>query len=60
MKDFFIDEKVPRRKRNEIPVIESDGQIIWVGGMRIDDRYKVTKETKEVLILEIMKFDNGK
>lgn len=60
LKDFFIDEKVPRRKRNEIPVIESDGQIIWVGGMRIDDRYKVTKETKEVLILEIMKFDNGK
>ena len=47
LKDFFIDEKVPRRKRNQIPIVEANGRIVWVGGMRIDDRYKVTGETKE-------------
>lgn len=53
LKNFFIDEKVPRRKRNQIPIIESDGKIVWVGGMRIDDRFKVTEETKTVLVMEL-------
>ena len=53
LKDFFIDEKVPRRKRNDIPIIQADGQIIWVGGMRVDDRFKVTEETKRVLVVEL-------
>lgn len=55
LKDFFIDEKVPRRKRNQIPIVEANGRIVWVGGMRIDDRYKVTGETKRVLVMEMRK-----
>ncbi|HHY42159.1 MAG TPA: tRNA lysidine(34) synthetase TilS [Thermoanaerobacterales bacterium] len=53
LKDFFIDEKVPRRKRNLVPIIEAKGNIVWVGGMRIDDRFKVTGETKTVLVIEL-------
>jgi len=55
LKDFFIDEKVPRRKRNQVPIVEAKGKIVWVGGMRIDDRYKVTGETKRVLVMEMRK-----
>ena len=51
LKDFFIDEKVPRRKRNHVPIVAAGGRIIWVGGMRIDDRFKVTEETKRILVL---------
>lgn len=54
LKDFFIDEKVSRRKRNDVSIIEAGGQIIWVGGMRIDDRFKVTEETKRILTLVVI------
>lgn len=55
IKDFFIDEKVPRRRRDEIPIFESGGEIVWVGGLRIDDRFKVAENTERVLFLHIKK-----
>lgn len=53
LKDYLIDEKIPRRKRNQVPIVEFGGKIVWVGGMRIDDRFKVAEETKRVLVLTI-------
>lgn len=58
IKEFFIDEKIPRRKRNKIPIVESCGDIIWVAGMRIDDRFKVDDKTKKVLRLRIISEGN--
>ena len=49
VKRFFIDEKVPRFLRNRIPIFLSKGKIIWIGGMRIDDRFKL-KGKKAVII----------
>jgi tRNA(Ile)-lysidine synthase len=54
LKDFFIDLKIPSHKRKEIPVFLKDNQVIWVGGYRIDDRFKVTPETKEILKISIL------
>lgn len=58
IKEFFIDEKIPRRKRNKIPIVESCGNIIWVAGMRIDDRFKLDDKTKKVLRLRIINEGN--
>lgn len=44
VKRFFIDEKVPRFLRNRIPIFLTGGEIMWVGGMRIDERFKVKGE----------------
>ena len=49
VKDFFIDLKVPVKKRKEIPLVVFNEVIGWVGGYRIDDRTKVTEHTKTVL-----------
>lgn len=57
VKDFFIDEKIPRRLRNNIPIIEANNKIIWIGGMRIDDRFKITAETKDILVLKMEQED---
>lgn len=49
LKDFFISSKIPKEKRRTIPLLLSDNDIIWVIGLRIDERVKITKDTKKVL-----------
>ena len=49
VKDFFIDLKIPVESRPLIPLLVSDDRPVWVGGHRIDDRYKVSSKTKRVL-----------
>ncbi len=51
--DFLIDEKVPVSNKNLVTVIESAGEVIWIVGHRIDDRYKVTSKTKSVLEVHV-------
>ncbi|MDM7920423.1 MAG: tRNA lysidine(34) synthetase TilS [Methanosarcina sp.] len=54
LKDFFIDLKIPAHVRKQIPVILKDDQIIWVGGYRIDERFKVTPVTNEILKISLI------
>ena len=49
LKKFFIDHKIPRAERRRIPLVVSGGRIIWVVGYRIDERFKVTTQTKKIL-----------
>jgi tRNA(Ile)-lysidine synthase len=53
LKDFFIDLKVPRSERSKIPLVISEGDICWVGGWRIDERFKIAEETKKSVKLTI-------
>ena len=41
VKRFFIDEKIPRFLRSRIPIFFIRGEIMWIGGMRIDERFKL-------------------
>lgn len=41
LKDFFIDKKVPRFLRDRIPLLTSNGRIMWVMGHAIDHRYRL-------------------
>ena len=50
--EFIIDAKIPRAWRQRIPIVCSSQHILWVVGLRIDDRVKVTKNTRKVLRLE--------
>ena len=51
LSDFFKDEKLSQAEKSEVQILESDGKIAWVVGMRIDDRFKFDKNTKEVYVL---------
>jgi len=55
LQDFFVDKKVPRDERDSIPIILSGNDIIWVTGYRMDERFKVTSDTKKFLIMKIFK-----
>ncbi|MCK4648992.1 tRNA lysidine(34) synthetase TilS, partial [bacterium] len=56
LKDFYIDEKIPLREREKIPLLVSGKEIIWVVGHRISDKAKVTNKTKKILIVEVKKW----
>lgn len=55
VKDFLIDEKVPRYLRDNIPIIvDADDNLVWLAGFRISEDYKVSDNSDNVLILEII------
>ncbi len=49
LKDFFVDEKIPRALRDSVPILMDEGNILWVIGYRIDDRFKITPDTRTQL-----------
>ncbi|MDB9858924.1 tRNA lysidine(34) synthetase TilS [Flavobacteriaceae bacterium] len=49
---FFKDEKLSLLSKNSVWVLASGDEIVWVIGLRPDDRYKVTSATKEVLKIQ--------
>lgn len=55
LKDLFIDLKVDREKREQIPLVCDGDHIMWVVGYRISEDYKITKETKKILLVEYIK-----
>ncbi|RCX21027.1 tRNA(Ile)-lysidine synthase [Anaerobacterium chartisolvens] len=57
LKEYFIDNKIPRELRDEIPVIAKEREIVWVIGYKISDKFKVTENTKRILRLEYKKTD---
>lgn len=53
--DFLTDWKVPRFLREEILVVADTCGIVWVTGYQIDDKYKLDRETRKVLQIEIIR-----
>jgi tRNA(Ile)-lysidine synthase len=52
LSDFFTDQKMDRFTKDKIWIMESKGEIAWLVGLRIDDRFKVTGKTREVIVLK--------
>src|SRR5450759_961228 len=49
--DFFIDAKLPRSLRKRCPLVLSCGEIAWVAGMRLDERFRLRNEESEAVML---------
>jgi len=52
LSDFFIDEKIPLFEKGKVPILESEGRIVWVCGKRLDDRCRISSKTERILKLE--------
>lgn len=49
----LIDAKIPLHEKEAIWVIESNKKIVWVAGVKSDNRFRVTEKTQNVLVFEI-------
>lgn len=50
LKDYLIDEKVPRARRDELLLVAQGSHVLWVIGMRISEGAKVSAHSKAVRI----------
>jgi len=60
LKDFFIDEKVPKFERDNVLIVSDSEKILWVAGLRIDNRVAITEKTHNILKIRIEKMATKK
>lgn len=49
LKDIFIDMKIPKEERDNIPILCFDEKIAWIVGIRTSEEYKLTNKSKNIL-----------
>ncbi|MCX7954458.1 MAG: tRNA lysidine(34) synthetase TilS [Bacteroidales bacterium] len=54
LSDFFTDIKLNNAQKENIWLLCSGNDIVWVIGHRIDDRYKVADSTENILCIELL------
>ena len=58
LSDFFVDQKFTEyQKQNVWLLVSAEGNILWVVGYRIDERYKVTISTKTIFLCKQTQVD---
>lgn len=51
LQDLFTARRVARSRRGTVPVVESEGEIVWVAGVATSERFKVSANTREAVYL---------
>ena len=53
LQDYLTDKKIDKFKKEEVYLlVDANNQIIWVIGLRQDNRYKIDSNTEHILIFE--------
>jgi tRNA(Ile)-lysidine synthase len=55
LSDFFNNNKISKPEKEKIWLLLSGEDIVWVVNHRIDDRYKINKDTENVYVLKNLK-----
>lgn len=54
LQDLFVNRKVSRLDRDRTPIVtDAQGRIVWVGGLAVDEEFRVGDRTKAVVILKL-------
>lgn len=52
LSDYFIDNKLSLIEKEQAWLLTSENKIVWIVGRRLDDRYKITDRTRNILVVE--------
>lgn len=53
LSDYFIDQKIPKNRRDKIPLVVDESNIVWVAGCQIHEDYKINQNTQNVIELGV-------
>jgi tRNA(Ile)-lysidine synthase len=53
LSDFFVNQKIPVQQRDGWPLVTCGNAIVWVTGLRLDDRFRVTERSRRVTRLAL-------
>ena len=53
LQDFFSDMKLPRSQRPKVPLLVAPEGIVWVGGLRADERFQVSPSSTSVVVAKM-------
>ncbi len=53
LQDFFVDQKVPRHRRDQVPVVVAPAGIVWVAGYRGDERFRPRQGSATLIRLSL-------
>lgn len=53
LQDYFSNQKLSRLDKEKVWILESAGKICWVVGFRMDERFKITAKTTQVLEIKL-------
>jgi len=59
LQDLFTDAKVPRSLRRSLPVVEAGGEIVWVAGVALDERFAAATDDPEPIGLSARRVDGA-
>lgn len=59
VKEYMINEKIPRMQRERIYLLADGPHILWIPGYRISQYYKVNENTKRILQVQLKEESNG-
>lgn len=55
VKSYYIDKKINRCDREKIMLlVDNSDRIVWIAGYQMDERFKITRETKKILYIKLM------
>jgi len=55
LKEYLIDEKIPREERETLELIADGSEIVWIVGGRLSDKYKITDETIDAVVIKYIR-----
>lgn len=60
VQDILVDKHIPRVERDQIPLFFAATHCIWLAGVHLDDRVRLSKETRNIVRLSIFQESDNK
>jgi len=58
LKKIMIDLKIPLAQRDSVPILCDDAGILWLAGFQRSERARLSANTREYIMVEIISYDS--